>query len=186
MQKNLIDYVKIFKNAIDENTRNRSLLELDNNKGWEQHLFYNYQSAIDHGTEPLVYRGNVISTYPILMDTIWNSLRDYINNFNFQWYNSWNGFDTLKFIQYNTNTEMKNHCDHIHSMFEGKKRGIPVLTVIGLLNDDFEGGNLILFEDEHVELQAGDIIIFPSVFLYPHAVEKISKGKRFSFATWVY
>ena len=30
------------------------------------------------------------------------------------------------------------HADHIHSMFDGEKKGIPILSVLGVLNDDYE------------------------------------------------
>lgn len=187
MKQNIMDYVKIFKGALDESTCNNVLIELQNSPGWQRHLFYHSTGVtIDHGTEPLVYRGNVIPTYPYLMEAIWKTIKEYIESLNFSWYTSWQGFDNLKFIQYDVDTEMVNHCDHIHSMFDGPKRGIPILSVIGLLNDNFEGGEFIMFNDAEINLQAGDILIFPSVFLYPHTVKKIISGKRFSLATWVY
>ena len=34
--------------------------------------------------------------------------------------------------------------------------------------------------------QTGDILIFPSNFMYPHRVEPVKKGIRFSFVSWVY
>jgi predicted 2-oxoglutarate/Fe(II)-dependent dioxygenase YbiX len=61
-----------------------------------------------------------------------------------------------------------------------------VLTVIGLLNDEFEGGELILFEDTEFKLNKGDIIIFPSIFLYPHKINPLVSGTRHSFISWVY
>lgn len=187
MSPNLIDYVKVFKGAISKNTCKDALQELDSSLHWNTHVFYRHDGKfIDHGTEPLVYNGQAIQEYQQLIDNSWQAIKDYIDFFDFHWYTSWQGFDKLKFMQYNVNTEMKEHCDHIHSIFDGSRKGIPILTIIGLLNDDFEGGNLVLFEDNTIELQAGDIVVFPSVFLFPHAVTPITSGNRFSFATWVF
>ena len=38
---------------------------------------------------------------------------------------------------------MKEHQDHIHSIFDGNEKGIPILSIVGNLNDDFEGSEFI-------------------------------------------
>ncbi len=81
---------------------------------------------------------------------------------------------------------MAQHCDHIHSLFEGKEKGIPILSVLGILNNNYEGGEFIMFENEEIKLNKGDILIFPSLFLYPHKVEPVKKGIRYSFISWVW
>ena len=43
-----------------------------------------------------------------------------------------------------------------------------------------------MFEDKEIKLKTGDILIFPSNFMYPHRVEPVKKGTRFSFVSWVY
>ena len=35
-------------------------------------------------------------------------------------------------------------------------------------------------------LKKGDILLFPSTFLYPHRVEQVKKGTRYSFVTWAF
>ena len=78
------------------------------------------------------------------------------------------------------------HADRVQQMFDGERKGIPTLSVVGLLNDDFEGGEFIMFEDEKISLKQGDILIFPSTFMYPHKVTQITKGVRYSFVSWVW
>ena len=41
-------------------------------------------------------------------------------------------------------------------------------------------------KDKKINLLKGDLLIFPSIFLYPHKVEPIKKGTRYSFISWVY
>lgn len=92
----------------------------------------------------------------------------------------------IRFNKYEVGTNMKPHCDHIHTLFDGEKKGIPILTVLGLLNDDFEGGDFLLIDDKKLNLDAGDIVIFPSNFMYPHSVTTITKGTRYSFVCWAW
>jgi uncharacterized protein (TIGR02466 family) len=92
----------------------------------------------------------------------------------------------IRFNRYVVGTNMKVHVDHIHSIFDGPRKGVPILTILGLLNDDFEGGALIMFGDREVKLTIGDVIVFPSNFLYPHEVTTVTKGVRFSFVSWAY
>ena len=90
----------------------------------------------------------------------------------------------IKIHRYEVGNCIERHRDHIHSIFDGEKKGIPVLSFVGLLSDDFEGGEFIMFDDYKVDLEAGDIVMFPSCFLYPHQVTTVTKGTRYSFVAW--
>ena len=70
-------------------------------------------------------------------------------------------------------------------MFDGERKGIPILSVLGVLNDDYEGGEFVLI-DEKINLSKGDIIVFPSNFMYPHKVEPVTKGTRYSYISWIW
>ena len=48
------------------------------------------------------------------------------------------------------------------------------------------GGELVFWKDKVVELKAGEIMIFPSNFLYPHEVRMVTKGTRYSFVSWAW
>lgn len=90
----------------------------------------------------------------------------------------------IRLNRYNENTLMRPHFDHIHSLFDGQQKGVPVLSLVGVLNDDYEGGELTFFDDYKLDLKQGDIVVFPSCFLYPHKVNEITKGTRYSFVSW--
>ena len=81
---------------------------------------------------------------------------------------------------------MQNHCDHIHSMFDGVRKGVPILSLIGILSNDYEGGELTFFEDKKIDTKKGDLLVFPSNFLYPHKVAPVTKGVRYSYVSWVW
>lgn len=88
--------------------------------------------------------------------------------------------------KYSIGNEIESHYDHITSIFNESKKGIPVVSIVGLLNDDFQGGEFYIWKDMHINLEAGDLLLFPSVFMYPHRVTPITSGTRWSFVSWAY
>jgi len=96
-----------------------------------------------------------------------------------------NNISPIRFNRYKVGTKMQTHYDHIHSLFDGKLKGVPILSFVGLLNDNYEGGEFTI-RDKEVKLTRGDILIFPSNFMYPHKVKEITKGTRYSFVTWAF
>jgi hypothetical protein len=53
------------------------------------------------------------------------------------------------------------------------------------LNDDYEGGELTFFGGRYkVPKKKGLIVLFPSNFLFPHGVSKVTHGIRASIVTW--
>jgi predicted 2-oxoglutarate/Fe(II)-dependent dioxygenase YbiX len=95
-----------------------------------------------------------------------------------------NKFSAIRFNRYSPGQIMRQHHDHIASLFSGDERGIPVLSFILNLNDDYEGADLVFWEDYKVPLGKGDVIMFPSLFLFPHMVTEATKGKRYSAVSW--
>ena len=45
-------------------------------------------------------------------------------------------FIEFRFNKYIKGTQMRTHYDHIQSMFDGTMKGIPILSIVGLLNDN--------------------------------------------------
>lgn len=95
-----------------------------------------------------------------------------------------NKFSAIRFNRYSPGQIMRQHMDHIHSIFDGNEKGIPVLSFILNLNDDYEGADLYFWDDYKVPLGKGDIIMFPSLFLFPHGVTEATKGRRYSAVSW--
>ena len=50
---------------------------------------------------------------------------------------------------------------------------------------DFTDQSPWVFERKF-ELETGDIIIFPSIFLFPHEVTTVTKGRRHSWVSWAW
>lgn len=70
---------------------------------------------------------------------------------------------------------------------------IRKISTVHLLNDDFEGGEFVMYrlhindggviaEELTVPLKAGDCLVFPSGVM--HTVKPVTKGKRYSIVSW--
>lgn len=189
LQRNLSDYIKVYHNHIDDDICKQTIDEL-NAAVWHEHTFDDYDNKTKiklSGNQELSTSYDNVSTKDVLMKQIWEGLNQYIiKDFHFSWLDGWNGFTPLRFNQYKENKKMAEHCDHIIINEAGTRKGIPVLSIIGSLNDDYEGGEFIMFQDEEIKLKQGDLMIFPSVFLYPHRVEPVTKGVRNTFVSWAW
>ena len=47
-------------------------------------------------------------------------------------------------------------------------------------------GQLYFWHDYELQLGKGDIIMFPSLFMYPHGVKEPTEGERFSGVCWAW
>ena len=186
---NLLDYVLVVKNAVSKDTCEHTITDLATIK-WQHNHFRNYdqQKSVNPGEEELYtnVEDQFVVTDSVLLKNVYDSLVQYMDKFKGPGFNGWHGFSAIKFNQYQPTAIMTEHCDHIHGLFDGERKGIPILSVVGLLNDNYIGGNFVMFEDTVIELEAGDILIFPSVFMYKHRVEPILTGTRNSFVSWVW
>jgi len=94
-------------------------------------------------------------------------------------------FSPIRFNKYEIGNTMRVHYDNIHSAFDGKKKGIPIVSIVGNLNEDYEGAEFML-RDKEIKLKTGDILLFPSGIVYPHMVKETTKGIRYSFVSWAF
>ena len=49
-------------------------------------------------------------------------------------------------------------------------------SFVGALNDNYEGGELVFWKDYSIKLKKGEVLCFPSNFLYQHRVNPILNG----------
>jgi len=99
----------------------------------------------------------------------------------------WNGKSEFFYLKYPTGSDgMDTHIDHVRNIFDGANRGIPILSIASSLNDDYEGGELLFWDDTKIKLNKGEVLIFPSIFLYPHKIMPITKGDRYSFVKFIW
>ena len=188
LKTDLKHYVKHFKGRIDKDLCDTLVREMDTIE-FKEHRFYDPKTGEFRprsGSRELSTSYDRCASSPILTKEIWYVIRDYLNYIEMPWFTRWQDFTVPRFNKYNQNKQMALHCDHIHSAFDGKRKGIPILSVLGVLNDDYEGGEFIMFDDTEIKFDKGDVLVFPSLFLYPHKVEPVKSGTRYSYISWVH
>ena len=89
----------------------------------------------------------------------------------------------IDLLKYDVGGKYEIHSDHYT---ESPRH----LSIIMNLNDEYEGGDLIFtdqkdFEVKRLKLGTGSIVFFPSNFMYPHSIQPITKGTRYSIVAWL-
>jgi len=182
-----MDYVKVYENHISLDLCKSTTEKLNDTK-WTIHSFYNPKTDQKESFEnELSINFADIEEKKYIQDRIWFALERYVlkdfSSFG-EWFNGWNGYTEVRFNRYDKDTQMKLHCDHIQSMFDGKRKGIPTLTVLGALNDDYEGGEFVMFGGQKIDMPTGSVMVFPSNFMFPHEVKPVKSGVRYSYVSW--
>jgi len=187
----LQDTIFIVRKIIPDNLCDFVVQDIEK-RDWKPHTWYSATND-SYGSEEtmeLDVQGTSPELQQLLTPIIIQAGRAY--NQNFAFLNSektqqiMNKFTTLRFNRYAPGQIMRQHHDHIHSIFDGKEKGIPVLSFILNFNDDYEGAKLFFWDDYELDLGKGDIVMWPSNFLYPHGVTEATKGKRYSAVTWAW
>ena len=89
----------------------------------------------------------------------------------------------IDLLKYGPGGKYEVHTDHYTT-------SIRHLSIIINLNDDYEGGDLVFTDQKEQEvkrlkLSKGSIVFFPSNFIYPHGIQPITKGTRYSIVSWL-
>jgi predicted 2-oxoglutarate/Fe(II)-dependent dioxygenase YbiX len=94
-----------------------------------------------------------------------------------------NKINQIDLLKYSLGGRYNLHVDHFSNVARH-------LSIIINLNDNYEGGDLIftdskLNEIKRLKLEKRSIVFFPSNFMYPHKIEPITKGTRYSIVAWL-
>lgn len=186
----LRDLIHVEKGIIPANLCDYLVEEIEKNE-WRPHTWYN-NVANSFGSEETMEldvqnitgeHQQLLTPFMIQAGSAYNAIYAFQTERTSQMMNK---FSSIRFNRYSPGQIMRQHHDHIHSLFDGNEKGIPVLSFILNLNDDYEGAELFFWDDHVVPLGKGDIIMFPSLFLFPHGVKEATKGKRYSAVSWAW
>ena len=119
--------------------------------------------------------------YKIVEEGIKKGVQKYVQQFKFMGNLHLNEINLLK---YQKDNFYLKHVDASNTLNR-------TLSIIINMNEEYEGGDLIFFNPytdraySKPTLKTGDMIIFPSNFLYPHQVLPVTKGERYSIVSWL-
>ena len=166
-----------------------NIVSIIEEKDWSPHSWYSSfeDTFYTEKSKGLDSKLAPADTHELLIPFIINVIDLYIEKNRYKSEKTWaiiSKFSQVRLNRYSPGQIMHQHHDHIHSLFDGNEKGIPVLSIVLNLNDDYEGGDLFFWDNYKIPLGKGDIVIFPSLFLFPHGVTEVTKGKRFSAVSW--
>jgi len=85
--------------------------------------------------------------------------------------------EAINFVRYGANQHFQVHTDHGFSY-------TCTVSSVAYFNDDYEGGELWFpYLDLTFKPEAGDIVMFPSTFIYAHAARPVITGVKYSGVT---
>lgn len=95
------------------------------------------------------------------------------------------GLSQLEILKYEANKYDAGYKYHVDM---GPKSTPRHLSISICLNNEFEGGEFkfnLANEEVQYPQNVGDCIIFPSNFMFPHQVNRVTKGIRYALIGWV-
>ncbi len=180
----LKNFIHIERGLIPKDTC-RFVIDSIKNKSWSSHLWStDGTDQFSYPTKELDVLGVTPSLENILNPLISLSVKYYNDFIGSEKVSQVTCFSPVRFNRYQKGQTMRIHCDHIKTLFEGEVKGIPVLSIIINFNDDYKGGDLIFWDDYKVDLGEGDVVVFPSLFLFPHRIEEVTENIRYSGVAW--
>lgn len=173
--KNLNDYIVVLKNILSEELCDSIVNKFKNSNEWAEATIKN--EIIDKNTRNCTTIP--LHSYKELDNSIFKAASKCITEYNKRFplcvIEEDSGYTLLKYEQGGFYTE---HTDSF-------KRIPRAVSCSFILNDDYKGGEFSFFNKELIyKLNKGDVLMFPSNFMYPHEVMPVIKGTRYSIITW--
>lgn len=180
---NILDYLRIFPNALPNNLI-ESLLEFKDSQTSPASV-----SSYDEVIKNDSYRKTEVINLPDeLKSLIIKGTEHYHSSYLSKIYNSTiKRVEDPQFLKYNTGYKYDLHNDSEDFRNFVLTRVVNRdITILGYLNEDYEGG-LLEFPDYGISIKPkkGTIISFPSYYEFQHRVTPITSGTRYNFVLWI-
>lgn len=106
-----------------------------------------------------------------VLDSIKRCVSDYAASWNIEL----NHYETLNFVRYVAPT------GYFAPHFDDDPHTVRTVSAVLYLNDDYDGGQLVFsrLDDLTIKPETGDLVVFPSTYLYEHKSELITKGIKY-------
>jgi IS1 family transposase len=146
-----------------------------------QQLMPDYRNCVDFKYKKTDLNNDGSKEYNVLAD-VWDecytrqkdAVDDYCARFNVTNLRYWEAFN---FIKYEKGHHFQYHHDHGYSYN-------CTVSLVAYLNDDYEGGGLHFSQQDIMYTpKSGDVVIFPSTYMYPHRAMPVLEGIKYSLVT---
>ena len=180
----LIDYIRVYHNAIPDDLCDRLIAEFDTSDDMElgkfgenggqvlPHLRHCLVSPISYQKVPTPARLNLDNE---LYSCFASAMNEYMSEFEFVTIQRDTGSMLVKYE--------KGHYFNEHT--DASANSQKTIACVAYANDDFTGGEFSFFNNTYYpEMKKGSLILFPATFMYPHAVATVTSGNRYSIINW--
>jgi len=119
----------------------------------------------------------------IFKKIIFQTMKEYTKEYSIQESRDKIAIESIQVLKYEIGGHYIYHSDD--SMYDPR-----FLSFIYLLNDDYEGGELVFRSwenniEEKIKVVKNTVIIFPSNFMFVHKVKPVTKGTKYSIVSWI-
>jgi hypothetical protein len=180
--KTLAPGVSLYENALSKEICDRIITQGQNDFSWQEATVFYKDGSQDIKKQ---YRDNkVMNLAPSYAnDTFWFSLSQLIWTYGVEYCNeysiSFSTFETPQMLKYDAGTGY--YVNHIDSVPNNPR----IFSMLIYLNDvDFGGETYFDKIDLTVKPNIGNLVIFPSDYVYSHEALAPISGEKFVIATW--
>lgn len=132
---------------------------------------FKYDKNYDDKTPP-EFR-DIIDVYYTVADVQNECLRDYQSEYNI----NMTYMEAINFVKYTAGQHFNVHTDHGFSY-------VCTVSSVMYLNESYEGGELWFPKlDIKIKPEYGDVVFFPSTYIYAHASMPVTSGVKYSAVT---
>lgn len=107
---------------------------------------------------------------------IFQAVRKCVDDYGEYWGVGIRSYEAFNFVKYEgAGTHFKIHADHGPTY-------VTTVSIVVYLNEDYEGGEIWFprLDNLKIKPKTGDIIVFPSTYIYEHASENMVSGTKYS------
>jgi hypothetical protein len=109
-------------------------------------------------------------------EAVFQAVRQCVDDYSTHWGVGMYSYEAFNFVKYDgPGTHFKVHADHGPTY-------VCTVSIVVYLNDDYEGGELWFprMDNLLIKPKAGDIVVFPSTYIYEHASQEMISGVKYS------
>jgi predicted 2-oxoglutarate/Fe(II)-dependent dioxygenase YbiX len=109
-------------------------------------------------------------------EAVFQAVKQCVDDYGHYWGVGIASYEAFNFVKYDgPGTHFKVHADHGPTY-------VCTISVVVYLNDDYEGGDIWFprMNNLSIKPKAGDIVVFPSTYIYEHASQDMISGVKYS------
>ena len=183
--KNLAFGVNVYKNTISKEECYKHIIDLeaelsnsDAPRWREQESDQSMRVAVDFqmDIESLGPETEANKNLHRIYSSVFKGVKTCIDDYSKSWGINIDEYEPFNFVKYSyPNSFFELHIDH-------SPNNVRTVSAIVYLNDNYDGGELHFprLDGLTIKPEAGDVIVFPSTFLYQHESKPILRGNKYS------